>query len=68
MSKPKTPAASWRGFCDLEHRNVLQQRKDADDDYDETGYLFCPAINRQHANEIENQHNHQEGDQDADEN
>lgn len=49
-----------------EHRQIFQQRNDADDDDDDLRDLFRAAVDRQAGDEIENQDDHQEGDQDAD--
>ena len=52
----------------LEHCDVFQQRNDADDDHDNLCDLLRAAVERHPSDEIKNQHDYQEGDQDADEN
>jgi hypothetical protein len=63
-------AAVKSAFCQKlsENRDVLQERDDTNDDDYDLSNLLGTAIERQTTNEIENQHNHQKGDQDADEN
>jgi hypothetical protein len=65
MSSPKRCSFGWK--CS-ENREVFQQRNDADDDDDNLGDLFGPRIERKAADEIENEHNDQKRNQDADEN
>src|SRR5262245_51801759 len=38
-----------------EHREIFQQRDDADDDDDHAYDLLCPAVERQHVDEIKHQ-------------
>lgn len=52
----------------LEHRDVLQQCNDTDDDDDDLSDLLGASVKRQAPDQVENQHDNQEGDQDADEN
>src|SRR5690606_7874382 len=51
----------------LEHREIAQQREDADDDDDELDDLAHAAVDRQALHQIEDQDDDEEGDQDADE-
>ena len=50
----------------LEHRQIFQQRNDADNDHNDLRDLSGAAVERQALDEIEHQNDHQKGDQDAD--
>ena len=66
LARPR--ACGGRALADLEHRQIFQQRDDADDDDDDLHDLLGAAVDRQHVDEIEHQDDHEKCDEHADEN
>src|SRR6478609_3988012 len=57
----------YQSIACLKHREIFQQRDDADDDDDDARDLLGAAVQRQHVDQIEHQNDDEKGDQDTDE-
>src|SRR6266700_4010320 len=70
-SNTKSPGSrrgffAWKLRSPLKHREIFQQRHDADDDDDDARDLLGAAVHRQHVDEIKNEDDDEKGDEYAD--